>query len=315
MKRFKKFRIIIISIVLFAFVGCSFTGQEETRIADDPQFTEDDGKNNNAGNPDISEPLVSDDKAEEEPLKEFSFSSEKDLLKLSDEDVIYLATHHYETSYFVQDFHEDAYDDFGTPLVEFERFEPLLLNPGGNRPDYDVNQKMSDEDFNKLAREWLDGYQENSYELDITYYGETENYVEYGYKVSGDFGAGRICFYRNEFMIADTIDGNYYVGPHYLGELTVENVMSEEDFYYSNYFEEYLLLREVEDRDDAIVYICYRPYLKTIGDYGEEGECQKAEIIREEVIYYKDTHSLDSVETVIKSVDIPGTTLSIPNPV
>ncbi|MBR6383460.1 MAG: hypothetical protein IKS56_05690 [Lachnospiraceae bacterium] len=241
-----------------------------------------------------------------EPLKEYNFSSEEDFYKLSEEDVIYLATHNYRTIDFVNDFNEDSYDFFGTPLRHTENVFPGYLELEGKNSDFDVNQKISDEDYKRLAEEYLDYFKECGKE--IIFYGETEHYSEYGIKFSADFQERR-CFNRNRFCFSKT-DGIYY-----FGELTVENVMSEEDFDYSNYFYEYLLLREVEDREDAIVYVAYYPKLKDIGDYGEYDENQKAEIYKSVTFYDKKTHKITGNITLIRTVDIPGTKLYIPEPV
>ena len=251
---------------------------------------------------------------EDEPLKKFSFSSEKDIGNLSGEDVIYLVTHDYNTSDFIEDFREDPYNDFGTPLDDFERFEPYMLNPGGERKDYDVNKKISDQDFKKLAEEHMNslkGYDD----IDIVYFGETDNYIQYGLSSSQQFGFTRRCFYRNVFMLSDTIEGTPYAGPYYLGELTIDNVLSEEDFKMSNFEDTCLLWRAVEDKATAIVYSYYCPDLKNIGDYDECDQNQKAQIIKYEISYDKDTHRITSEAKIVHSVDIPDTKLYINEPV
>lgn len=309
MKEKKLYWIFILFISLLVFSACASQNFEGQSADNNP--------GNNAGNIQNSNIPVIDDRNTDEPLKEFRFFSEEDLISLSDEDVIYLAEHDYKTTYFVADFREEQYDDFGTSLTEFERFEPLLLMPEGSRADYDVDQKMSDEDYDRLIEERLEGFKEDISDIDITYFGETDHYVEYGYGYmnAGHYVSGRICFYRNEFMMSDTVGGSSYAGPVYLGELTEENVMSEEDFRHSNYSDNYLLLRAIEDRGDAIVYVSYYPYLKQDGDYDELGQFQRAEIIKFETIYYKETHRIDSLETVIRSVNIPGTVLYVPDAV
>ena len=245
----------------------------------------------------------------------YSFSSAEDLINLSDEDVIYLATHDYKATEFVADLMLEPYDDFGTPLKDGEIYQPLMLSLEGDRADYDVDKKISDEEFKKLAEEWLRSFQENFIDTKIIYYGGTEHYAEYGYMNDGGIGSGRICFFRNRFMVPEKIDGNPYTGPVYFGELTTDVVLMEGDFYHSDFFDGYFLLREVEDRGDAIVYIAYYPSLRNIGDYDERGENHKAEIIKEVTIYDIKTHRITSEITVIRSVDIPGTTLYIPEPV
>ena len=250
------------------------------------------------------------------PLKEFSFSSEEDFIILSDEDVFYLADHYYITADFIKDFNADPYDDFGTPLDTNERFEPVLLDPGGVRSDYDVNKRISDEDFNKLVEEYMNGFKENFDNMEIKYYGATNNYTEYGYKVSDNF-LGRRCFYRNTFMMSDTVDGNYYGGPYYLGELTTNNVLLEEDFYLSSFDNMCVLYRRVEEREDSIVYIYYYTDKKTSrGSWEtEEGNNQKAEIWKNEVYYDKETHRKTQVNTLIRSVEIPDAPMNIYDPV
>ena len=250
------------------------------------------------------------------PLKRFSFSSEEDILNLTDEDVIYLADHKYRTSDFIDDFNADPYDDFGTPLGTYERFEPVMLDPGGVRSDYDVNKRISDEDFNKLVEDYMNDFKANFDNMEIRYYGATENYTEYGYKISDDYG-GRRCFYRNTFMVSDTVDGNFYAGPYYLGELTTDNVLLEEDFYLSGFDDSCVLYRRVEEREDSIVYIYYFPDKKTSrGSWEpEEGDYQKAEIWKCEVYYDKETHRVTQENTLIKSVEIPNAPMNIYDPV
>ncbi len=251
--------------------------------------------------------------AENEPLKQFSFSSEEDICNLSDEDVIYLATHNYKTSDFVEDFKADPYNDFGTPLEGYEIFEPYMLDLGGERQDYDVNKKISDQDFKKLTEEHMNSLIVYD-DIEVVYFGETENYVEYGLASSQQYGFTRRCFYRNIFMLSDTLDGHFYAGPYYLGELTIDNVLSEEDFELSYFFGSYLLWREVEERQDAIVYTCYSPNWKQFGDYDERGENQKAQIIKSETFYDKDTHRITRESIAIRSVDIPDTKLYYDEP-
>ena len=249
---------------------------------------------------------------EETAFREYSFSSSADFSNLSDDDVIYLATHDYKTGDFIDDFKADPYNDFGTPLADLERYQPVLLNPGGERQDYDVNKKISDQDFKKLTEDYMTGFKENLEEMKIDYLGETEHYMEYRYSTSQQFGSGRICFYRNLFMISEKIDGNSYAGPVYLGNLTVDNVLSEEDFYLSILDNECLLWRGAEENAISIVYTYYSPNLKDIGDYDEYGENQKAEILKSEIIFDKETHRMTQKTEVIRSVNIPGTTLHIP---
>ena len=252
----------------------------------------------------------------DEPLKEFSFSSEEDFINLSDEDVIFIVDHDYRTSDFIDDFNADPYDDFGIPLGTYERFEPVMLDPGGVRSDYDVNKRISDEDFNKLVEDYMNDFKENFEGMEIKYYGATENYTEYGYKISEGFG-GRRCFYRNTFMLSDTVDGNFYAGPYYLGELTTDNVLREEDFYLSGFGNSCVLYRKAEEREDAVVYIYYYPYKKTSrGSWEpEEGNNQRAEIWKSEFFYDKETHRVTQEKTLIRSVEIPDTPMYIEEPV
>ena len=255
------------------------------------------------------------DITQEETLCEYSFSSVADFNNLSDDDVIYLVTHDYKTSDFIDDYKTDSFSDFGIPLEDYERYEPVLLNPGGERQDYDVNKKISDHDFKKLTEEYMNAFRENLDSMKIDYLGETEHYMEYRYSSSQQFGSGRICFYRNLFMISEKIDGNFYAGPVYLGELTVDSVLSEEDFYLSIFDNECLLWRGVEESATSIIYTYYSPNLKDTGDYDEYGQNQKAEILKYKIIYDKETHRMTQETEVVRSVNIPGTTLYIPDAV
>ena len=255
------------------------------------------------------------DITQEETLREYSFSSVADFNNLSDDDVIYLVTHDYKTSDFIDDYKTDSFSDFGIPLEDYERYEPVLLNPGGERQDYDVNKKISDQDFKKLTEEYMNAFRENLDSMKIDYLGETEHYMEYRYSSYQQFGSGRICFYRNLFMISEKIDGNFYAGPVYLGELTVDSVLSEEDFYLSIFDNECLLWRGVEESATSIIYTYYSPNLKDTGDYDEHGQNQKAEILKYKIIYDKETHRMTQETEVVRSVNIPGTTLYIPDAV
>ena len=255
------------------------------------------------------------DITQEETLREYSFSSVADFNNLSDDDVIYLVTHDYKTSHFIDDFKTDSFSDFCIPLEDYERYEPVLLNPGGERQDYDVNKKISDKDFKKLTEDYMNAFRENLDSMKIDYLGETEHYMEYRYSSSQQFGSGRICFYRNLYMISEKIDGNFYAGPVYLGELTVDSVLSEEDFYLSIFDNECLLWRGVEESATSIIYTYYNPNLKDTGDYDEYGQNQKAEILRSKIIYDKETHRMTQETEVVRSVNIPGTTLYIPDAV
>ena len=255
------------------------------------------------------------DITQEETLREYSFSSVADFNNLSDDDVIYLVTHDYKTSDFIDDYKTDSFSDFGIPLEDYERYEPVLLNPGGERQDYDVNKKISDQDFKKLTEEYMNAFRENLDSTKIDYLGETEHYMEYRYSSSQQFGSGRICFYRDLFMISEKIDGNFYAGPVYLGELTVDSVLSEEDFYLSIFDNECLLWRGVEESATSIIYTYYSPNLKDTGDYDEYGQNQKAEILKYKIIYDKETHRMTQETEVVRSVNIPGTTLYIPDAV
>ena len=116
-------------------------------------------------------------------------------------------------------------------------------------------------------------------------------------------------------MISEKIHGNFYAGPVYLGELTVDSVLSEEDFYLSIFDNECLLWRGVEESATSIIYTYYNPNLKDTGDYDEYGQNQKAEILRSKIIYDKETHRMTQETEVVRSVNIPGTTLYIPDAV
>ena len=266
----------------------------------------------------IAEMLVVNEGIEEEPANEYSFSSEEDIINLSDEDVIYLAMHDYETTDFIDDLKAEPFDDFGKPLEIFEEYRMVALGLEGQRTEYDVCQKISDEDFEELIDEYLDEiadrYKEYG-EMEITYYGETDIYAEYGYKISGGYDFERICFYRNQFWISETIDGLYYAGPVYLGDLTADEVLLYEDCRISNFQDFPVLWRYVEDCEDAIVYIFYHSDIKQSGFFEERGESQKAQIIKTEIIYDKETHRITGENKEIKSVDIPGTKLNVPDPV
>ena len=132
---------------------------------------------------------------------------------------------------------------------------------------------------------------------------------------SQQIGSGRRCFYRNMFMVSEMIDGSFYAGPVYLGELTVDNVLSEGDFYLSSFFDSAIMWRGVKENMTSIVYTYYCPNWKQIGDYDEYGENEKAEILKSEIIYDKETHRITQESIVIHSVDIPDTKLYIPEPV
>ncbi len=257
----------------------------------------------------------SDIGTEKESLRKFSLLSEDDINQLSDDEVLYLATHKYKTNDFVDDFRWDSYSDFGTPLDDLERFEPVLLDLGGERQDYDVNKKISDQDFRKLTEEYMSSFKEHSDDMEFYYIGETDHYVEYRYSTSQQIGSGRRCFYRNMFMVSEMIDGSFYAGPVYLGELTVDNVLSEGDFYLSSFFDSAIMWRGVKENMTSIVYTYYCPNWKQIGDYDEYGENEKAEILKSEIIYDKETHRITQESIVIHSVDIPDTKLYIPEPV
>jgi hypothetical protein len=254
------------------------------------------------------------DDVEEEPLREYSFSSVEDFYNLSDDDVIYLATHKYKTSDFIDDYKADSFSDFGIPLGEFECYEEVLLDPGGERQDYDLNKKISDQDFKKLADDYMNEFM-GDLDWKIDCVGETDHYVEYRYASPQDVGFGRRCFYRNKFMISEIIDGNFFAGPVYLGELTVDNILSEGDFYLSTFDNDYLLWRGVEETATSVVYTYYCPEVKQSGEDYEAGQNQKAQILKCMIIYDKETHHEAWDGEVIRSVDIPGTQLIIFEPV
>ncbi|MCR5205699.1 MAG: hypothetical protein K6E47_11635 [Lachnospiraceae bacterium] len=301
MKKYLIFLVLLFLAIISS--GCSNKKSITIETSEKTETTEDIPVN----------PKEKDTVAENEPLKQFSISSEEDINNLSDEDVIYLATHEYKTTDFVEDFKADPYNDFGTPLEGYEMFEPYMLDPGGERKDYDVNRKISDQDFKKLAEEHMNSLIVYN-DIEVVYFGETNNYVQYGLASSQQYGFTRRCFYRNIYMLSDTLDGHFYAGPNYLGELTLENVLLEADFEYSYYFDSYLLLRGVEERQNAIVYTCYSPNWKQFGDYDEREENQKAEIIKTEIFYDKETHRITGESTVIRSVVIPDTKLFYDEP-
>ena len=248
---------------------------------------------------------------ENEVLNTYNFSSEDDIFKLSDDDVLYLAAHDYKTTDFIDDFKADPYSDFGIPLGDLEMFEPVLLDPGGERQDYDLNKKISDQDFKKLADDYMNDFM-GDLDWKIECVGETDHYVEYRYASPQEVGFGRRCFYRNMFMIGEKIEGRDYAGLVYLGELTVDNVLSEGDFYLSTFDNGYLLWRGVEETATSVVYTYYCPSLKQDGDFDEYGQNQKAQILKYMIIYDKATHHEAWGGEVIRSVDIPGTTLCMP---
>ncbi len=304
-------------LILFVFCMSGCSKSTETVVSEAPKPPVEQLPDTSTENTSLQDGVTEKDRDLEDdnsPEKKYSFSSEEDLLGLSDDDVIYLVTHDYKTGDLIDDLKAEPYDDFGTPMGDYERFEPVLLNPEGERPDYDVNQRISDEDFKKLTEDYMADFKENATDMTITYYGETEHYMEYGYKFPGGSGSGRRCFYRNKFMMSEIIDGHSYAGPVYLGELTVDNVLSEEDFYMTCFDDICLVLRNVEDRDDAIVYVCYYPSLRQNGEYDELGQDQKAELIRLETFYDKETHRITQEQMILRSVDIPGTTLYVPEP-
>ena len=296
----KHYWILTVLILLLAFSACSSNKNEEL----------DENINNSLAE------IQNVQQNTDEPLKKYSFSSEEDFVNLSDEDVIFIVDHDYRTADFIADFNADSYVDFGTPLRDNESYQPLLLSPSGVRSDYDVNKRMSDEDFYKLVKDYFNDYSQNGDKVEIIYYGETNNYAEYGYKTSWVYGLERMCFFRNTFMMSDTVDGYYYGGPYYLGELTTDNILLEEDFYLSTFDNSCILYREVEEREDAVVYIYYYPNKKTFRESWkpDEGNNQKAEIWKNEVYFDKETHRETNENTLIRSVEIPDTPMHIVEP-
>lgn len=244
-------------------------------------------------------------------LKDFEFNSVDDVLNLSNDDLVYLAknNHKYDTGYFIKDFTGKDVEDFGIPLGSYDigeytykehYYKSIYTNMFSvdiPRSQMDLNQKYPDEEYDKLIEKYtqkeMELFDANKMKSKVKYCGETDNYVEYSYRIvtkkdeDGKIHClyERIIFPRNIFNVT-IVDGDEeeYLGMCYLGELTVDSVREVEDYIGANTSGN-ALYREIVESEDKIMYRALYPHVSSGGYYGK--------ILEELVVYDKNTHQRD----------------------
>lgn len=310
------------SVILLSMVGCLLISGCESKY--NPQKDNTNKELTNIQSVDVyddSAVSVSVSDYDMTPAKVYSFSSGEEVESLPDDDIIEIATHNYISADFVPEF-ADSIDFYGRELQEREakdytgasftvgeRVEPCILRIDDESAMGDVSEPVSDDLFQKIVEEDIQSLVISNNgsmdEAEIIFCGETDAYAEYSISFSAKQSINdteydypmlsRRCFYRNIFDVpsSDRMVRLYY------GEMTAEAIQSAMDFAAAT--ESGLCLyREVRTEEDSYVYVYYSMHIS----YGDYGVNDTVFLEKRELLFGKESHEIELVNTVIKELEL-----------
>lgn len=337
----KKVFIIIISIMATALVACNsaennvfntiINNQDTSEISVD-ENSEGESTNNNELSEDIGDSKELESHTEE-PEKEFAFASVEEIENISDEDLLYIYNHNYDT-----------YDLFAEgEYTEIDYFGKEMLVPTETCPDAptecmlffiedcfsidesELNSVIDSQKMKTFAEvditdaiyscntsyiEYEPGKAIDDFKLILC--GENDSYVEYTSTyteinryyddnrvlVSNETQRAYRWIYMKSLVYTKVEDKRQLI---MLGELSLDYVKEQMDIY-NDYNKSTVLYREVAEEEDCYIYTCY--YIHPM--IGGEAQSSELYLLKEVIQIDKESHKVQykSAE-IVKTVDIP----------
>ncbi len=249
------------------------------------------------------------------PEKFYHFSSEEEVLAISEEDMFYIEEHEYRTSDFVTDMSQDALD-----LLRDDSILYYELDFKGEEVT-DLEQDLPEERFWELIEEccdWLFRSYDFYYEEDgtktegkgwrIIQSRETEQYIECRIRylektIEGGGGTAVPKPYEETYRFVkgkyfDSKNGGYI----YLGTMTTERMKWYTDIDIVEN-DTPVIYREVRETDNTITVIHYWVDMEIT----EQGENNKLRLCRAKRMYDKKMHRVYQCVEEVKVVEVEGT--------
>ena len=337
----KKFLIMIISIMTMFLIACNsaennvfntiINNQNTSEISVD-ENSEGESTNNNELSEDIGggKELESHTK---EPEKEFAFASAEEIENISDEDLLYIYNHDYDTYDFFPEGEYTEIDYFGAEMLVPTETCPdaptecmlFIIEDCFSIDESELDSVIDSQKMKTFAEvditdsiyagntsyaEYEPGKSIEDYKLILC--GENDSYVEYTSTyteinrfydnnrvlVSNETQRAYRWIYMKSLVYTKVEDERQLI---MLGELSLDYVKEQMDIY-NDYHKSTVLYREVAEEEDCYIYTCY--YIHPM--IGGEAQSSELYLLKEVIQIDKETHKVQykSAE-VVKTVDIP----------
>lgn len=325
MKKAQKLTIAIASLLAVSAL---------TSCAKQEEFLPDDGKSY-AAEPIKTKAPVKSNTSDTEEIRTFVFNSTEDVETVSDDDLIYIATHYSAVLDQVSDKKEPEIDLFGVPLAEKtvdgntyrEDVRAYVLQCKLPPTRINVNEPFPDEIFQEYIDEHCKSLISNNGKTgistkdnEIIYCGENDLYVEYSIRytevrtyyenkklVTHEIPiAYRCCFYKDRLYV------NF--GDHeslvYFGETAMDKVAPIMKLLLSGEYSGRSIYTEFSETEEAYICTSYHVYT-CMGDWGL---CDTANLEKVVAVFDKNTHEICNKygDFFSREVKIPGTYHEIP---
>jgi len=337
----KKFLIIIISIMTMFLIACNsaensvfntiINNHDTSEISAD-ENSDGESTNNNelSEDTDDNKELESDT---EEPEKEFAFASAEEIDNISDEDLLYIYNHNYDTYDFFPEGEYTGIDYFGVEMLAPTEACPdapnecifFIIEDCFSIDESELNSVIDSQKMKTFAEVdiadsiYADNTSYAEYEpgkaikdLKVIFCGENDSYVEYTSTytesnryydnnrvlVSNETQRAYRWIYMKSLVYTKVEDERQLI---MLGELSVDYVKEQMDLY-NNLQNNTILYREVAEEEDCYTYTCY--YIHPM--IGGEAQSSELYLLKEVIQIDKESHEVQykSAE-IVKTVDIP----------
>ncbi len=337
----KKFLIIIISIMTMFLIACNSTENNVFNTIINNQNTSEISVDENLEGESINNNELSEDIGDgkeleahtEEPEKEFAFASAEEIDNISDEDLLYIYNHDYDTYDFFPEGEYTGIDYFGMEMLVPTETCPdaptecmlFFIEDCFSIDESELNSVIDSQKMKTFAEvditdsiyscntsyaEYEPGKTIDDFKLILC--GENDSYVEYTSTyteinrfydnnrvlVSNETQRAYRWIYMKSLVYTKVEDKRQLI---MLGELSVDYVKEQMDIY--NYYNKSTVLyREVAEEEDCYIYTCY--YIHPM--IGGEAQSSELYLLKEVIQIDKESHKVQykSAE-VVKTVDIP----------
>ena len=337
----KKFLIIIISIMTMFLIACNsaensvfntiINNHDTSEISAD-ENSDGESTNNNelSEDTDDNKELESDT---EEPEKEFAFASAEEIDNISDEDLLYIYNHDYDTYDFFPEGEYTGIDYFGKEMLVPTETCPdaptecmlFFIEDCFSIDESELNSVIDSQKMKTFAEvditdsiyscntsytEYEPGKAIDDFKLILC--GENDSYVEYTSTyteinryyddnrvlVSKEIQKAHRWIYMKSLVYTKVEDERQLI---MLGELSLDYVKEQMDIY-NDYHKSTVLYREVAEEEDCYNYTCY--YIHPM--IGGEAQSSELYLLKEVIQIDKESHKVQykSAE-IVKTVDIP----------
>lgn len=333
----KKLIIISISVTAMMLIACnsanSGTSNVITNDRDISEIPDDENTNNSESFEGITFDTNKLESCKEEPEKIFLFTSAEEIENISDEDLLYIYNHDYDTYDFFPEGEYTGIDYFGMEMLVPTETCPdaptecmlFFIEDCFSIDESELNYVIDSQKMKTFAEvditdsiyscntsyaEYEPGKSIKDFKLILC--GENDSYVEYTSTyteinrfydnnrvlVSNETQRAYRWIYMKSLVYTKVEDERQLI---MLGELSLDYVKEQMDIY-NDYNKSTVLYREVAEEEDCYIYTCY--YIHPM--IGGEAQSSELYLVKEVMQIDKTTHKVQykSAE-VVKTVDIP----------